>query len=238
MFGILGSIRRSWSSTSSAKTSFKNSLSCISRIFFGPLPKDSKWIKPGRLHYIENDVEKHADIIKTMDGVVVLLYNISRKKLIFVRQFRGAVYQGIYSGQNVEMSKGEADLEKFPPDIGITLELCGGAVDKDKSLAEIAKEEVLEECGYEVPTKSLERVLDYRSGIGTSSSAMTLFYCEVCDGQKVSEGGGVDDEEIQVVEMPVEESNKLVEAGAVTNGGPSCLMGLLWFFLYKAPKVS
>ncbi|XP_017130958.1 uridine diphosphate glucose pyrophosphatase NUDT14 [Drosophila elegans] len=236
MFKILGGLRRFWSSSSTVKMGLNNSSSCISRIWFGPLPNDSNWIKPGRLHYIENDVEKHTDIIKTMDGVVVILFNRSRDKLIFVRQFRGAVYQGIYSGRNVEMSKGDADLEKFPPEIGVTLELCGGAVDKDKSVAEIAKEEVLEECGYEVPTESLERVLDYRSGIGTSSSAMTLFYCEVNDGLKVSEGGGVETEEIQVVELSVEESRQLVQAGAISNGGPSCLMGLLWFFLNKAPK--
>lgn len=118
------------------------------------MPKDSNWIKPGRLHYIENDVEKQVDIIKTIDGVVVILYNKAREKLIFVRQFRGAVYQGIHSAGSPDMSKGEVDLEQFPPEVGVTLELCGGAVDKDKSLAEIAKEEVLEECGYEVPTES------------------------------------------------------------------------------------
>ncbi|XP_017002641.2 uridine diphosphate glucose pyrophosphatase NUDT14 [Drosophila takahashii] len=236
MFKILVGLRRSC--CSSVKSRIENRANCISRIWFGPLPKDSQWIKPGRLHYLENDVEKQVDIIKTMNGVVVLLYNKSREKLIFVRQLRGAVYQGIYSAGSSEMSKGEANLEKFPPEIGVTLELCGGAVDKDKSLAEIAKEEVLEECGYEVTTESLKHVYDYRSGIGTSSSAMTLYYCEVCDDQKVSEGGGVDTEKIQVLEMSVEESRKLVQTGAITNGGPSCLMGLLWFFLNKAPNLS
>jgi len=236
MFKVLGALRRSW--CSAAKSGIRNPASCISRIWFGPLPKDSIWIKPGRLHYLESDVEKQVDIIKTIDGVVVLLYNKSREKLIFVRQFRGAVYQGIYSAGSSAMAKGEANLEKFPPEMGVTLELCGGAVDKDISLKEIAKEEVLEECGYEVPTESLQHVFDYRSGIGTSSSAMTLYYCEVCDGQKVSEGGGVDAENIQVLEMSVEESRKLVQTGARTNGGPSCLLGLLWFFLYKAPKVT
>ncbi|XP_017039036.1 uridine diphosphate glucose pyrophosphatase NUDT14-like [Drosophila ficusphila] len=136
------------------------------------------------------------------------------------------------------MSVGEADLEKFPPEVGVTLELCGGAVDKDKSVAEIAKEEVLEECGYDVPTEDLELVYDYRSGIGTSSSSMSMYYCEVCDEQRISKGGGVDNEEIQVVEMSLEQSRKLVETGATTNGGPSCMVGLLWFFLHKAPKVS
>ncbi|XP_017082803.1 uridine diphosphate glucose pyrophosphatase NUDT14 [Drosophila eugracilis] len=236
MFKLLGGLPRS--RFSSAKLRFQSQPSCISKIWFGPLPKDSNWVKPGRLHYIEDEVEKQTDIIKTIDGVVVLLYNKSRKKLILVKQFRAAVYHGIYSAGSLDMSKGEADLDKFPPGIGFTLELCGGAVDKDKTLEEIAKEEALEECGYEVSTESLQHVFDYRSGIGTTSNAMTMYYCEVCDDQKVSEGGGVETEKIQVLEMSLEESRKMIETGTKTNGGPSTLLGLLWFFLYKAPQVS
>ncbi|KAH8338343.1 hypothetical protein KR059_000666 [Drosophila kikkawai] len=229
MFKLLGALHRSWCSWVAGK-----SPGCISRIWFGPLPKDSKWVKPGRVTYIEDDVKKTADIVKIVDGVVVVLFNKSREKLIFVRQFRGSVYHGVCSGRNIVMSEGEADLQQFPPEMGITLELCGGAVDKDKSLVEIAQEEVLEECGYQVPTESLQHVFDYRSGVGASSGAMTLFYCEVCDVQKVASGGGVDTEVIQVIELPVEEARKLVQTGAKTNGGPSCMMGLLWFFLHKA----
>ncbi|XP_020811170.1 uridine diphosphate glucose pyrophosphatase [Drosophila serrata] len=228
MFKLLGGLHRSWSSSTLGKPP-----GCISRIWFGPLPKDSKWVKPGRISYIENDVKKTADIVKIVDGVVVLLFSKSREKLIFVRQFRGSVYHGICTGSNVQVSEGEADLERFPPEMGVTLELCGGAVDKDKSLAEIAQEEVLEECGYKVPVESLKHVFDYRSGVGASSGAMTLFYCEVRDDQKVAMGGGVDNEVIQVVELSVEEARKLVQTGAKTNGGPSCMMGLLWFFLQK-----
>ncbi|KAH8232488.1 hypothetical protein KR032_008239 [Drosophila birchii] len=226
MFKLLGGLHRSW-------CSLVKPPGCISRIWFGPLPKDSKWVKPGRITYIENDETKSSDIVKIVDGVVVILFNKSREKLIFVRQFRGSVYHGICTGSKVEMSECEADLERFPPEMGVTLELCGGAVDKDKSLVEIAQEEVLEECGYEVPLESLQHVFDYRSGVGASSGAMTLFYCEVCDDQKVATGGGVGTEAIQVVELPVEEARKLIQTGAKTNGGPSCMMGLLWFFLNK-----
>ncbi|KAH8267886.1 hypothetical protein KR026_010264, partial [Drosophila bipectinata] len=210
-------------------------LSCIERIWFEPMPKESPWVKPMRLNYIENQKEKYTDLIKTLDGVIVMIFNITRKKFIFVRQFRGAVYQGIYSTGKQTVPEGDADLEKFPPEIGITLELCGGAVDKDKSLEEIAREEVLEECGYEVSPDSMQHIFNYRSGIGTSSGGLSMFYCEVCDEQKVSEGGGVDHEVIQVVEMSLKEASKMVQTGAVTNGGPTFLVGLLWFFLYKAP---
>ena len=47
---------------------------------------------------------------------------------------------------------------------GFTLELCAGILDKeDKTLAEIAAEEVLEECGYRIDSDDLEPILATRS---------------------------------------------------------------------------
>lgn len=56
----------------------------------------------------------------------------------------------------------EEVLQKYPPKLGITSELCAGIVDKSKPLIEIAKEEVLEECGYNVPIDRFELILSYR----------------------------------------------------------------------------
>ena len=54
--------------------------------------------------------------------------------------------------------------------LGITLELCAGIVDKEgKSLAEIAAEEVEEECGYHVDLNQVEFVQTFRGAIGTGS---------------------------------------------------------------------
>ncbi len=54
------------------------------------------------------------------------------------------------------------DTEKYPAKLGITLELCAGIVDKNKSLSEIAAEEIFEECGYKVDHEKLERVIQFR----------------------------------------------------------------------------
>lgn len=54
------------------------------------------------------------------------------------------------------------DLIKYPAKLGITLELCAGIVDKNLTLNEIAREEVLEECGFNVPVERLEEVLCYK----------------------------------------------------------------------------
>lgn len=63
----------------------------------------------------------------------------------------------------------EIDTSKYPAALGITLEMCAGIVDKNKSLHAIAKEEVLEECGYDVPIKDLQKITSYRSVVISKS---------------------------------------------------------------------
>ena len=60
--------------------------------------------------------------------------------------------------------------------VGITLELCAGIVDKDKSIAEIAREEVEEECGYKVKIDEMQFVQNFRASIGTGGAKMAMFY--------------------------------------------------------------
>lgn len=143
------------------------------------------------------------------------------------------MYYGIIAEAGAEK---EVDLSRYPPSLGVTLELCAGIVDKDKSLIEIACEEVEEECGYVVPVSRLETVLTYRSGVGTSGSLQTMFYCEVTDTDRVCQGGGVDGEMIEVVEYSMEEARQLVTQGASVTSPPSFLLGVLWFLTNKAPK--
>lgn len=223
----------------------------ISKIWYGPLPADSPYVKPFRLFYVQNGLEKNWDLLKVHDSVSIVLYNTTRNKLVFVKQFRpgmelniliessflipflSAVYYGIIAEAGAEK---QVDLERYPPSLGITTELCAGIVDKDKSLVEIAAEEVHEECGYSVPVDRLETVLTYRSGVGTSGSLQTMFYCEVTDADRATSGGGVDGEMIDVVEYSMEDAQKLVTQGAVVSSPPSFLLGVLWFLTNRAPK--
>lgn len=59
--------------------------------------------------------------------------------------------------------EGESSCQRPPASAGVTYELCAGLVDKpDLSLEEIARQEVLEECGYDVPASKLKRITSYR----------------------------------------------------------------------------
>jgi len=55
------------------------------------------------------------------------------------------------------------DTSTLPPHRACTLELCAGIVDKDVSLEEIARQELLEEVGYDVPVSKLEKIVSSRS---------------------------------------------------------------------------
>lgn len=59
--------------------------------------------------------------------------------------------------------QGEIDWSKVPASLGVTIELCAGILDNAKLGAkETAKQEVLEECGYDVPLENFQYVISYR----------------------------------------------------------------------------
>ena len=126
-----------------------------------------------------------------------------------------------------------------PVQEGCTYELCAGLIDKDLSLENIAKEEVLEETGYDVPLEALERVNSYCSNIGTAGTLQHLFYCEVTDEMLVGSGGGntQEGESIEVLYIPVEESIQLVFDDSLAKSSSLCF-GFFWFDKYKRPLLN
>jgi len=127
------------------------------------------------------------------------------------------------------------DALSLPGSAGVTLELCAGIVDKPgKSLAEIAREEVLEECGYDVQPERLERVKSFVSSVGVAGSRMTLFCLSVTDADRVNAGGGnpSEGERIQVVELTVDQLREYLGRDDILSP-PGFLFGLYWFFAHK-----
>jgi len=90
-----------------------------------------KFIKPQRVFFTQDGKQKSWEVVQTHDSVAILLYHKEEDAFVLVKQFRPAVYL-----KNHE---------------GYTYELCAGLIDKaDKSIAQIAAEEIFEECGYAV----------------------------------------------------------------------------------------
>lgn len=169
-----------------------------------------KFIKPLRLFYRQDGKEKSWEIVLTHDSVAILLYDRDAEAFVLVKQFRPAVYL-----KNHE---------------GYTWELCAGLIDKEnKSIETIAREEILEECGYDVPAGAMERITSFFTAVGFAGGEQTLFFAEVDSCMKVAEGGGIDDEQIEVVLLPLNEARSFMfdESKPKT---PGLLFAFMWFF--------
>jgi len=170
---------------------------------------DSKFIQTACATYQQNGIKKRWEVVKAHDSVAILIYHKERNSFVLVKQFRPAVY----------MENGD----------GMTVELCAGIVDKKLTLAQIAQEEIEEECGYAVALEDIERITEVNSAVGFSGSKQTLFYAEVTESMRVSEGGGIDNEMIEVIEVATSKAREFMfnERIAKTTG---LLFALMWWF--------
>nr|XP_028601737.1 uridine diphosphate glucose pyrophosphatase isoform X2 [Podarcis muralis] len=178
-------------------------------------------------------------------SVAILIFNTSRRCFVVVKQFRPAVYMCEMERLCPQVFERENQGSwcplpgHLPPSTGVTYELCAGIVDKPElSLEETACMEVLEECGYEIPTASLKKITSCRSGVGVSGSKQTLFYAEVTDEMKAGEGGGQpqEGELIEVVEIPLQDCMTFAfdEALPKTMG---FIFSFMWFQTNVVPKL-
>lgn len=183
---------------------------------------NSKYVKPKRMLFCENGKERAWDIIEAHDSVAVLLYHTQKDSFCIVKQFRPAVYLK-------EQQRNAAIKE-----LGYTYELCAGITDKpNKSLKQIAKEEILEECGYDVPLEKIEKITEFYSSVGFAGSKQTLFVANIDNSMQKTKGGGVDDENIEVIYIPKEEAYSFIfdENYPKTSG---IMFAFLWYLKNKA----
>ncbi|XP_066251515.1 uridine diphosphate glucose pyrophosphatase NUDT14-like [Euwallacea similis] len=194
---------------------------------------------PCSLKYMQASKPRSADVFLERNGVVIILYNKTKDVLVLVQQFRPSVYfQSIPETERVNLGT-NIEVSKLNPKQAITLEFCAGLEDKDIPSEKVAQEEILEECGYKVPVKSLEKVFKYCNLSETTGAQTTLFYCEVTEDQRISEGGGsaIEHEIVKVIEMKVEDVVKYVSQSYVCSPA-NFLFALNWFLYHKYNNIA
>lgn len=189
---------------------------------------------PCTLYYEQNERKRKWDIFAERNGVVIILYNSTRDVLVLVKQFRPSVY--LQQVPANERRSEQIDVRKHPPSLGITLEFCAGLEDKRMPSEEIAREEILEECGYQVGVDQLEKIATIANLSVTTGARLTFYYCEVTDDMRVNEGGGVVGENIEVVEMPVSEVVEYANNPVYVSSPINFMYGLYWFLYNKYTK--
>jgi len=180
----------------------------IEEFTLAPLVKPN-FVKAALVTYKQNGIKKSWEIIESHNSVAILIYHRERESFVLVKQFRPPVYH----------RNGD----------GMTIELCAGLIDKEKSLVQIAKEEIEEECGFSVSVEKIKRITKVLSAVGTSGSEQIIYYAEVDESMRVSQGGGIEDEQIEVIEVPIKEARRFMfdESIGKTVG---LMFSFLWWF--------
>ena len=171
---------------------------------------NNQFIQPVKLSYRQNGLPRSWEAVRCHDGVSVLLYHMQRKAFLLVKQFRAPVHM-------------------HHPNYTHTYELCAGIVDKEASLEQIVREEIDEECGFDVPLDKIRRVSSFFTNVGITGNLQHLFFAAIDDSMKVHEGGGVHNEQIVLVYVPLDEAKTFLFDEALVRT-PSLMFTFYWFF--------
>jgi len=158
------------------------------------------------------------------DSIAVVIYHKELKSLLLVRQFRPALY-----ATKLRAAANSGSSRDIPLAEGFTCELCAGLVDKEKPMEEIVREEILEECGYDVDANSITHLTTYAAGVGIQGAFQSLFYTEVSESMKIQESGGLEDhgERIEVLALPLDNVDAFVTDSEVAKTS-GAMFGLYW----------
>ncbi|SNY70834.1 GDP-mannose pyrophosphatase NudK [Enterobacter sp. CC120223-11] len=154
----------------------------------------------------DGEVVRHKrEVYDRGNGATILLYNPGKKTVVLVRQFRVATWVN-----------GNAD--------GRLIETCAGLLDDDEPEACIRKEAV-EETGYQV--KDVRKVFELYMSPGGVTELVHFFIAEYDDALRANAGGGVEDEDIDVLEMPFAQALAMVRSGEIRDGKAVILLQYL-----------
>ncbi|ENE1570211.1 GDP-mannose pyrophosphatase NudK [Salmonella enterica] len=139
------------------------------------------------------------------NGATILLYNSTKKTVVLVRQFRVATW--VNSNQD-----------------GMLIETCAGLLDNDEPEVCIRKE-AIEETGYDVG--EVRKIFELYMSPGGVTELIHFFIAEYHDGERASIGGGVEDEDIEVLELPFSRAVEMVRSGEIRDGKAVLLLNYL-----------
>lgn len=156
-------------------------------------------LKTTTFDYLRADGQWATTSRETYDrgnGATILLYNRERRTVVLTRQFRYPTYVN-----------GNAD--------GMLIEACAGLLDNDDPETCIRRE-TEEETGYSV--SNVRKVFEAYMSPGSVTEKLFFFVGEYSDKDRISDGGGVDSEDIEVLEIAFDEALRMVESGAIKDG--------------------
>ncbi|MEZ2584507.1 GDP-mannose pyrophosphatase NudK [Kluyvera intermedia] len=150
-------------------------------------------------------VQHKREVYDRGNGATVLLYNSQKQSVVLVRQFRIATWVN-----------GNAD--------GMLIETCAGLLDDDEP-EDCIRKEAIEETGYQV--NNVRKVFQLYMSPGGVTEIVHFFIAEYDDSLRENAGGGVDDEAIDVLELPLSQAIEMIRSGEICDGKTVILLQYL-----------
>ncbi len=130
------------------------------------------------------------------NGATILLHDPRRETVILTRQFRLPTY-----------------VNGNPT--GMLIETCAGLLDQDQP-EEAIRRETAEETGFRV--RDVRKVFEAYMSPGSVTEKLFFYVAEYSHEDRPDGGGGVDGEEIEVLELPFAEVVRMVADGEIMDG--------------------
>lgn len=150
-------------------------------------------------------VQQVREVYDRGNGATILLYNRERGTVVMTNQFRMPTY--VNGNQS-----------------GMLLEACAGLLDGD-SPEWCARREAAEETGFQVA--SAKKIFEAYMSPGGVTELIHFFIAEYQDNERRTSGGGIEDEDIEVVELPFSEALAMIDDGRIKDGKTIMLLQYL-----------
>ncbi|EIK97035.1 GDP-mannose pyrophosphatase NudK/conserved domain-containing protein [Pseudomonas sp. M47T1] len=140
------------------------------------------------------------------NGATILLYNLERRTVVLISQFRLPTFLNGGDGYLIETAAGL--LDNASPEARIRLE-------------------VEEETGYRV--KAIEKIYEAFMSPGAVTERIHFFIGEYEDSDRVNDGGGLEaeGEDIEVLELGFDQALAMVSNGQIVDGKTIMLLQYL-----------
>lgn len=139
------------------------------------------------------------------NGATILLYNKYQNTVILTKQFRLPTY---INGNST----------------GMLIESCAGLLDLDSPEEAIIRE-TQEETGYQISAP--EKVFELYMSPGSVTEKLYFYIAEYHNDTTRHKGGGVEEEDIEVLEIPFNEALLMVKSGEIMDGKTIILLQYL-----------
>jgi nudix-type nucleoside diphosphatase (YffH/AdpP family) len=145
------------------------------------------------------------------NGATILLYNLEARTVILTKQFRLPTYVNGNSS-------------------GMLIEACAGLLDADNPQDAITRE-VREETGFEI--HHVRKVMEAYMSPGSVTEILYFFVAEYSDSQRANAGGGVEEEDIEVLELSFDAALAKVASGDIRDGKTIMLLQYAAMHVFK-----